>query len=68
MIRKVHISWEAVLTADGLWIVPDKNAGVPRSASKFDSSSIAFSPAGVAPQFRPKKFAIKFKEICSTAG
>ena len=66
MIRKVHISSLAVLCS--LLELFDKNAGLPRSASKFANASMAFKPAGVAPQFRPKKLAIKFSEICSTAG
>lgn len=56
MIRKVHISSEAM------------SGGFPRFASSLESSSIAFRPAGVAPQLSPRKFAIKFREICSTAG
>ncbi len=67
MIKKVHISSEAVF----LCRLPEafgKNAGFPRSASKFASSSMALRPAGVAPQLSPRKLAMKFSEICSVAG
>ena len=62
IIKKVHISSLAVLGRLPDWF--GKYTGFLRSTSKFASSSMAFSPAGVAPQLSPRKLAMKFREIC----
>src|SRR5699024_2124565 len=63
MIRKSHIS----LLATAFFLAGPEIFPILLSSSSFPSSSIAFSPAGVAAHPSPRKFAIKFVEICSFA-
>ena len=64
MIRNVHISLLAVPAGRE---IPGARC-LRRCSSNFDNSSIAFNPAGVAAQPRPKILAIILMVIGSSAG
>ena len=62
IMRKVHIS---LLAMPRLRTGPGRRAFL-RSSSSFPSSSMAFSPAGVAAQPSPRKLAIKLVTMYSS--
>ena len=64
IIRKVHIS---LLAMPRFLTGPGRSPRL-RSSSSLESSSIAFSPAGVAAHPSPRTLAIMFAVIGSTAG